>query len=292
MPLSRLGRTLPAVAAIAAVAVGLAACAGEPPAPSMPDGLAVSVQQGRLDVVDHRLVVRFENTGDAPVTIDGFAVDVPTFEPGLEYSKPFELTIDDALAIRLDLPASICDAEEGPTVVDVTFRTAAGQGEGRLTADDPFDTVTRVNAADCLAASVAKVADIVPPEHLRSTGAGPDRRAFIDVELVPAASGDASMRIDRVYGTTLLNAEDGIDWTLGIDVAARDAPITISLPVRPARCDAHAIADDKRGTILPFEITTDDGRAGRLDVPAGDVLKAELYAYYGERCGLAAPAAG
>ena len=60
----------------------------------------------------------------------------------------------------------------------------------------------------------------------------------------------------------------------------------ISLPVRPARCDAHAIADDKRGTILPFEIATADGRAGRLDVPAGDGLKAELYAYYGERCGL------
>lgn len=34
------------------------------------------------------------------------------------------------------------------------------------------------------------------------------------------------MRIWRVYGTTLLNAEDGIDWTLGLDVAAGDAPFT------------------------------------------------------------------
>ena len=64
----------------------------------------------------------------------------------------------------------------------------------------------------------------------------------------------------------------------------------ISLEVRPARCDAHAIADDKRGTILPFEIRTSDGRAGRLDRSSGDTLKAELYQYYGERCGLAQPA--
>ena len=292
MPRSRLIRRLAVIAALAIAPVGLAACAGGPTAPSMPDGLAVSVQQGRLDVVDHRLVVRFENTGNTPVTIEEFAVEVPTFEPGLEYSKPFELAGDDALAIRLDLPSSICDAEAGPTVIDMTFRTADGTGEGRLTADDPFDTVTRVNTADCLAASVAEVAEIVMPDHLRSTGAGTERRAFIDVELVPAAEGDASMQIERVYGTTLLNAEDGIDWTLGIDVAAGDAPFTINLPVRPARCDAHGIADDKRGTILPFEIVTNDGRAGRLDVPAADGLKAELYAYYGERCGLAAPPTG
>lgn len=276
------------IIAMVTAPVGLTACTAEPPTPTVPDGLTVSVQQGRLDVVDHRLVVRFENTGDAPVTIEGFAVDVPTFEPGLRYAKPFELAVDDALAIRLDLPASICDAEAGPTVVDVAFRTADGRGEGRLTADDPFDTVTRVNTADCLAASVAEVAEIVLPEHLRTTGTGVERRAFIDVELVPAASGDASMRIERIYGTTLLNAEDGMDWPLGIDVAAGDAPYPISLAVRPARCDAHGIADDKRGTILPFEIVTSDGRAGRLDVPAADGLKAELYAYYGERCGLAA----
>ena len=61
----------------------------------------------------------------------------------------------------------------------------------------------------------------------------------------------------------------------------------ISLPVRPARCDAHAIADDKRGTILPFEID-DRRRPRRADstCPSSDGLKAELYAYYGERCGL------
>jgi hypothetical protein len=290
MDRARLTRSLALCVALATAPLAVVACSGPPAAPAPPGGLAVAIQQGRLDVVGGRLVVRFENTGEAPVTIDGFTVETPTLGPGLERTKPFELMPDDAIAIRLDLPASICDAEPGPVVVDLTFATAAGHGEGRLTADDPFDTVARVNAADCLGESVAEVAAIRMPMHLRSTGTGAERRAFIDVVIEPAASGDASMRIERVYGTTLLNAEDGIDWTLGTDVAAGDAPFTISLPVRPARCDAHAIADDKRGTILPFEIATSDGRSGRLDVPASDGLKAELYAYYGERCGLEAPA--
>jgi len=291
MPRARRIRPLALIAALAAAPLALAACAAPPPAatPSAtaPAGLNIAIQQGRLDVVGHRLVVRFENTGDDPLTIEGFVVETPSLEPGLERTKPFELTAGDAIAIRLDLPASRCDAEPGPVVVRFDARSAAGSAEaGELVADDPFDTVARVNAADCLAESVADVAAIVMPEHLRSTGAGADRRAFIDVAIEPVASGDASMHIARVYGTTLLNAEGGIDWTLDLDVAAGEPRSVISLPVRPARCDAHAIADDKRGTILPFEIETADGRAGRLDVPASDGLKAELYAYYGERCGL------
>ena len=170
--------------------------------------------------------------------------------------------------------------------VAVDWRTNGGSGSAELVADDPFDTVARVNGADCLADSVAEVAAIEMPEHLRSTGTGPDRRAFIDVGIVPAASGDASMRIERVHGTTLIEAEEPGAWEPGLDVSAGDAPFMLSLPVRPARCDAHGLADDKRGTILPFEIETADGRAGRLDVPSHDGLKAELYAYYGERCGL------
>ena len=290
MPRARLIRSLMLGAALATLPVALVACASPAAPAALPTGLAVAIQQGRLDVVADRLVVRFENSGDEAVTVERFDVATPTLAEVLERTKPFELAAGDAIAIRLDLPGSDCDADQGPVVVRVTTRTAGGdEATGDLTADDPFDTVARVNAADCLAESVAEVAAIVLPEHLRSTGAGADRRAFIDVAIEPAASGDASMHVDRVYGTTLLNAEDGIDWTLDVDVAAGDAPSVITLPVRPARCDAHAIADDKRGTILPFEIETSDGRAGRLDVPSDDGLKAELYAYYAERCGLELP---
>ena len=299
MPRARLIRSA-VVAALAAAPLAFVACAAPAATPSEPpEGLSVAVQQGRLDVVAGRLVVRFENSGDEAITVERFTVSTPTLAE-LERTKPFELAAGDAIAIRLDLPPSVCDAEAGPVHVQLDARTGSSEaGSGattavELTADDPFDTIARVNAADCLAESVADVAAILMPEHLRSTGTGADRRAFVDVAIEPAASlrqaqdgaGDGTMRIERVSGTTLLNAEGGVDWPLGVEVAAGDEPSTISLAVRPARCDAHAIADDKRGTILPFEIATGDGRAGRLDVPAGPGLKAEMYAYYAERCSL------
>ena len=104
--------------------------------------------------------------------------------------------------------------------------------------------------------------------------------------VTPEPSGDASFVIDVVHGTTLLTAEDGPDGRSHSMSPRAESRSRFSLAVRPARCDAHAIADDKRGTILPFEITTSDGLTGRIDRSSGDTLQAELYDYVTERCGL------
>jgi len=285
-------RSLALVAALATAPMLLVGCAApaEDDAAPLPDGLEVGLQQGRLDVEARRLVVRVENTGDEAVTIDRFELEAPTLSTALVREEAFELPPGDALAIRLPLPPAECSAEAGATVLHVDATTPEGPASGELTPDDPFDTLARVADADCLAESVDAVATITMPEHLRSTGSGVDRRAVVDALVTPAASGSGSFVIDRVFGTTLLSAEGGVDWPIGVEIAVGDPPQTISLEVRPARCDAHALADDKRGTILPFEIRTSDGRAGRLDRSSGDTLKAELYQYYGERCGLAQPA--
>ena len=292
MPRARRIRSLALTAALAIAPLLLVACAApsEEAAP-LPDGLEVRLQQGRLDVEARRLVVRVENTGDEAVTIDRFELQAPTLATALVREEAFELPPGDALAIRLPLPPAECGEEAGAAVLHVDATTPEGPAAGVLAPDDPFGTLARVADADCLAESVDAVATITMPEHLRSTGSGVDRRAVIDVLVTPAASGSGSFVIDRVFGTTLLNAEGGVDWPVGVEIAAGDPPQTISLDVRPARCDAHAIADDKRGTILPFEIRTSDDRAGRLDRSSGDTLKAELYQYYGERCGLAPPVA-
>ncbi|MDQ0892827.1 hypothetical protein [Agromyces ramosus] len=286
---SRQRRRLSLVGALVLVLlpISLVACsAAEPTSPALPDGLVTSIQQGRMDVEARQLVVRVENTTAAPVTVEHLAFTAPALEGELAYDDPFELSAGEAIAIRIDIPESRCDVPSAPGTVELAVVTGAGSATGTLTPDDPFDTLVRLNNADCLAESVAAVAEITMPEHLRSTGSGTDRRAIIDVQVTPVTSGSASMLLEQVPNTTLLGNEAGAEWPLGIEVAAGGEPFTIELPVAPARCDAHAIADDKRGTIMAFDITTSDGRAGRIDRPSGDTLKAELYAYYGERCGL------
>ncbi|WP_438855000.1 hypothetical protein [Agromyces sp. M3QZ16-3] len=279
----------PAALVVATLALGaLSACtqAAGGDDDGLPDGLSVTVQQGRLDVPQGRLVVHVENTGD-PVTVTSLSVHSPALEPGMDRDEPFELGAGDAIDIRLDLPGSVCDGD--PTAIEVDLRVSGADGTeraGTVEPDDPFDTMARIADADCLAESVAAVAAIELPERLRTTGTGADRRAWIDVTVAPAASGDGTLSIDRVSATTLIGNEEGQDWPIGIDVDAGDEPVDVALAVRPARCDAHALADDKRGTILPFTVATGDGREGRLEIPSGADLKADLYAYYAERCGL------
>ncbi|WP_400999486.1 hypothetical protein [Agromyces sp. GXQ0307] len=278
------------VAGLAAASLASCAAAGGPNADSagggLPDGLSVTVQQGRMDVPLDRLVLHFENAGE-PVTVTAITVDSPALEPGMSRDEPFDLGAGDAVDIRLDLAGAVCDGDPAAIGIDVRVTTTDGsEREGTIEPDDPFGTMQRIADADCLAESVAGVAAIELPERLRTTGTGTEQRAWIDVTVAPVASGDGTLSIDRVSATTLIGNEDGQDWPLGIDVAAGDAPVEASLAVRPARCDAHALADDKRGTILPFTVATGDGREGRLEIASGADLKADLYAYYAERCGL------
>ncbi|MCY1242619.1 hypothetical protein D9M72_555900 [compost metagenome] len=62
-------------------------------------------------------------------------------------------------------------------------------------------------------------------------------------------------------------------------MAARE----LSLRIRPARCDPHAVAEDKVGTLLPLRVDA-GGRQGVLKVAAGAVLKARIYEFATAAC--------
>jgi len=272
--------------AVVAVAIGLAGCASPATPTGVPEGITAELRQGRFDVEARQLVVHVENGSASPVDVDGLVVTAPVFAAPLEHDGSFDLSAGEGIDIRIDLPDPQCGTGKGEPTVELRGSTADEPFTGSVAPTDPFGTLARIGATDCLTAAVDAVASIVLPEHLRTTGSGAEQRAWIDVLVTPEPSGEASFVIDLVHGTTLLSAEDGPEWPIALDVAAGGEPITVALAVRPARCDAHAIADDKRGTILPFEITTSDGLTGRIDRSSGDALQAELYAYITERCGL------
>ena len=93
-----------------------------------------------------------------------------------------------------------------------------------------------------------------------------------------------TVRNDRVGDTTLISPTTGTDWPVGLTVDAASPPRTISLELRPARCDPHAIAEDKRGAVLPVTVRTDAGPAGTYNLAAGDALRREIYAWVTASC--------
>ena len=292
MPRRRLIGRAAVGSAVVAVSMGLAGCAAPAAPGGVPGGISVELRQGRFDVEARQLVVHVENGSASPVDVDGVVVTAPVFAAPLEHDGSFDLSAGEGIDIRIDLPDPQCGSGEGEPLVELRGRAADQPFTGEVVPTDPFGTLERIGATDCLTASVDAVAAITLPEHLRTAGSAAQQRAWIDVLVTPESSGDASFVIAVVHGTTLLTAEDGPEWPLALDVATGGEPITVALAVRPARCDAHAIADDKRGTILPFEITTSDGLTGRIDRSSGDTLQAELYDYVTERCGLGAAPVG
>lgn len=62
--------------------------------------------------------------------------------------------------------------------------------------------------------------------------------------------------------------------------------MVVTLRVVPGRCDAHAIAEDKQGTVLRIGVVV-DGESGTLVLPAPAERREELLAFVAEACGIA-----
>lgn len=281
----RAGRvTLGAGLLVGGLALTACGAPAEPPA-ALPEGLTAGVLQTRSDVVDGRLVVQVDNGTDGDLTIDRLDVSAPELEDGMVLDGPKEVSAGKSVQLRLDLVPVRCEGDAGPATIGLELQTSTGPATGTIEADDPYDTLAALQETGCLARSVEQIATFTLPERLRTEGAGDAQRAWIDVAVVPTG-GDGSLSIAQILGTTLLSAEGGLNWAYTAEIGADDPATTIELPVRPARCDQHAGAEDKRGTIIPLEITTSGGWSGLYELRASQSLKDDLFAYFTERCAL------
>ena len=61
-------------------------------------------------------------------------------------------------------------------------------------------------------------------------------------------------------------------------------PSELRLGIRPARCDPHAVAEDKVGTLLPLQVRV-AGRQGVLKIDSGDKLRIRIYEFVTTACG-------
>jgi hypothetical protein len=284
--LHRAGRAGRATGVSAVVALLLTGCGVAAEAPeALPEGVTASVLQSRSDVVDGRLVVQVDNGTDGDLTIDRLDVSAPGLEDGMVLDGPKPVSAGKSVQLRLDLVPVRCDGDAGPAKIGLELTTATGPAAGTVTADDPYETLPRLQETGCLAESVERIATFRLPERLRTEGAGEAMRAWIDIAVEPTG-GDGSLTIAQILGTTLLSAEGGLNWPFAAEIGAGDPPSTIELAVRPARCDQHAGAEDKRGTIIPLEITTSDGWSGLYELRSGPALKDDFFAYFTARCNL------
>jgi hypothetical protein len=178
-----------------------------------------------------------------------------------------------------------------------TITLALGQGEAQgpatdLVVDDVADTaghLARNHAVDCARAAVESGVQLSVETGLPVELRDGEPTALVTVRVEPVHGGP-EVTIDRITETTLManpDAGGGVSGWAGRELDGQRSG-EIILPVVPARCDAHAVGEDKRGTFLPVEASVGGAAQHVFYLPMPDAARAGLYGFIGDSCGWAA----
>jgi hypothetical protein len=272
----------------------LAGCAPAQPAPAqaaLPDGVTASVQQSRADVGIRRLQVSVHNDSSTELRVTGLAFESGQFvEPAVWAKDETTIAAGRTVNLPVQLPGPRCHDDEPQPVAVVDFVLPDGStGSVRLPTTDPSGRMPRLAAEDCLGLEVAGHAAITAETLPRLGRIGGVPVALLDLSVEPTGA-PGSLTIDEVRGSVLLSIADpasgaqagGLPVGLVVDGASRASAVTLTLV--PNRCDPHAIAEDKRGTVFTLAVTTGDGTSGSYFVAAGDEVKQALYDFVRAAC--------
>jgi hypothetical protein len=267
------------------------------PAPSLapsPDavvveGLGLAILQNRPDYATRTLQLSVTTEGDEPVTVLAARFESPQFVAAAEWAGSAEVPAGLERRLPVALPAAVCPAPEG-AASRLTVTVADGSGERTVSARpaDPFGGLARIAGEDCLGEAVSAVARLRLDDTLPVSGSGPDAtaRLTLHVDPAPPTGTPEELELESVSPTILLDPAEGTDWTVARAVAAGDDPFAITLDAVPARCDPHAVAEDKRGTVLPVAVRL-GGISGTVHVVPSEAMKQALYDFIASACGYA-----
>jgi len=258
--------------------------------------LAVEVYRTRFDPERGTMQIAVHNAGATPVTVVRASLDSPALTAPL--TRDDETTIP--AGTTRDLPVLLADARcPAPTTVAPDARLEVLLADGSTAVVDK-PTVDRLGqwsawlAATCEAAAVEAVVEITlvraPERDVLDAGAS----SVIGLDLVAVGTGapGEDTVLESIGGTVLLSVVDaGGQRGSSIPIDARVSPgdrTAVPVTVAPARCDPHAIAEDKQGTRFPVTVRLDDGEGPAITVivAAGDEVRAGLYDAIRQACGL------
>ena len=304
---SVLARTRASGLAALVVAATLSACTlstggvRPPPPPPPPDPITVEVHQTRTDVAAHTLQVAVTNSSGATLAIESLVLHSDQFVAPARWPKE-STTIAPGVTADLPVPLAAVNCEAGWSLPQIDLKYRVGDGAAQsltLEASDRLGQLAQISAVDCLFASVAEIVAITASTTPTILATSEIPTARLDLTLRPTgAIGTVTVR--GVRSTTLLTVSahpagsgmQGMDApgatpsaSLPLTLTGSDEPVVLSLDIRPARCDAHAIAEDKRGTIFPLDVVVGDS-SGEIAVAASDAVREDLYSFVRAACAL------
>lgn len=254
-------------------------------------GIRAEIRQSRSDWAARVVQVRVYDDGTEPVVVSGVALTTPGVD-GVSHGRPRNPpTVDpgDDRDVSVALRAPACGGDDGAAHVVISLTDAAGAtAELTLVAADPQGHLARIRAEDCAAAAVARGATLAWGSGVEATEQAGTLVGSLDLTMTPVVGGPTVV-ITQIDGTVLLSplvaGAPTAAWAPTGLAAPRTAPVTIPLAFVPARCDQHAVAEDKRGTFVGVHATVDGIPQHVFYLGVSDATRGELHDYIGRACG-------
>ena len=280
-----------------AVTSGSGSHSATPTAAASAAPVTAEINQLRDDYSRQIIAIQLTNTTAVPLTVLGAGLASPLFSGTIEWQATtggIELPPGQTKILPAQLRAPECGIQtagsNGGTAVELRFAGVRGTGPAAtVLATDPYGVLNRNNAEMCLAQAAAAVAGIrLEPELEVSSDA---QSAVLGLAITPRSTPGAvnpgstgTLTINWIDGTTLLAEDQAVPWPRSVSVQAGGASQHFRLGIRPARCDPHAVAEDKVGTLLPLRVSA-GGRDGVLKIDAGSLLRGRIYEFITKACG-------
>ncbi len=212
--------------------------------------LEFSLIQYRSDVATNDIQVKVRNMGDEPVVVTEVRFDSPSFVADAPVDKDARIAPGIAADLTVPLGEPVCDG----TADDVTARvevTLAGAADSISSDVDPGQ-LTELHVRGCQVTAVKSVVALDWPQPwtvVTDPGATPLGVSTLHIAVAAAAPGPVT--VGPIRGTTLFSpATDQLPVTVAPGQSA-DPQIALLA----ARCDPHAVAEDKVGYLLPVDVS-------------------------------------
>lgn len=239
--------------------------------------------QQRGDIADQRVQLRVTNTSGTPVTVTSARLTSAALDgvAGGETARPVTIGPGRTTDLPVPLPAIQCSRDDA--AAEAVLRVDGDRDfDATVAVDNPLSVLARLGATQCDRDAVASIA------RISATTVTPTGGGFANLVLSIEPSGDAAAgRLEMVSlrGTPLLRFVGGTEAPIGLTVDGGDAPSKTSVSVTPIRCDAHAIAEDKVGTLFDL-VARVDGREVVIPLPRSQDVAGDLLAFTAATCGL------
>ena len=262
--------------------LGLAACGETAKKVPLPDGVSMLSDQTRLHRKDREIFVRIQNESQQTIHVESFTLTSYRITT-VKWSGDENIAAGTEADLEYDMPKGKCGEGFTPTV-RLTYRVGdSGPRVSTTKADDRYGNISHAMDRDCADSTLHEAATLEVGDPV-IVGTGRNSVLNVPVMFTPTGKRD-DVRFGGFGSTVLFNQAAGSP--ADVDIPLDKDPVELMMAVTPARCDGHALADDKVGRLFDVKVLGDGvGENASFYLPLTTPQRVTFFDFYRSHCGL------